>query len=389
MNIKAFGRKEALIIFACFSGIGICYGLQYSFAIFFVEISKHFNADKADTSMIFSLTLLVYGLYAPLIGILTNKFGGRKIFKIASFVIFLGLTGSAFAVNINQLYMTLGIVTALGMNSVGFVPITIIISNNFQEKKGLALGIATTGVGAGAVIITFMAKILIEFFNWKTALALLGIFAFVTIYFVSDFLPLMPKERKFKLNFKFLKNKDFWLIQGGMTCGALTVQSVMLHIVACFLQKGVSSNSAAITVLLIAITGAAGKIFWGFLSDRFKPITLYIFACSLIFCSLGLILQTNAASLSTVIFFSLLFGIGYGSFAPLFPTLAFEKFNDDFGNVMGLLVTGNGIGAFCGTYLMGFMYDITGNYNSGLLFLMAMITVSTGLFILAFMKKKR
>ncbi len=389
MNMKVFNRKELLMIVACFSGIGICYGLQYSFSIFFVEITGYFHSTKANASLIFSLTLLIYGLYAPFIGILTNKFGGRYIFKIGAFIILAGLLLSSFAKNIYQLYLTLGVISALGINSVGFVPVTIIITNNFKEKRGLAIGIATTGVGVGAIIIGSASRLLIECFNWKIALAILSVTSFTILLFVSNFLPLVPREKKFKIDFRFLREKDFWLIQGGMTCGALTVQTIMLHIVACFINKGASLKTSAFSILLIAFIGSLGKILWGFLADFFKPVTLYFFACSLILTSLYLLLRVKIpASFNSVMIFSLLFGMGYGAFAPLFPTLVFEKFKDDFGNIMGLLITGNGIGAFLGTYIAGYLYDLNGNYNTAIIMLMSVVALSMLFFAVAFKRKE-
>ena len=320
-HFRLFNKKDTLIIFACFCGIGICYGFQYSFSIFFVEITKFFNVTKASGAFVFSLTLLVYGLYAPFIGILTNKFGGRKIFRVASLILISGVILSAFARNIFQLYFTLGIITAIGMNSVGFVPITIIISNNFKEKKGLALGLATTGVGVGAIAMSILTKILIDIFDWQIALVSLGVLSSLLIVFCSGFLPTVPRGSSFKLDFYFLKTKDFWLIQGGMAFGAMTVQSVMLHIVAFFIEKGVTVSLSAITISLIALTGSVGKISWGFLSDGFKPIVLYIVACFLIMLSILILSADFFNPVVEVFIFSILFGIGYGSFAPLFPHL--------------------------------------------------------------------
>ena len=71
-----------------------------------------------------------------------------------------------------------------------------------------------------------------------------------------------------------------------------------------------------------------------------------------------------------------------------FLLLLLKKFNNDFGNVMGLLVAGNGIGAFWGTYLMGLFYDLNGNYNLAFIFLMFIIVISMLLFMLAFTNKK-
>jgi MFS family permease len=383
MNLKIFKKEELLTIFACFWGIGICYGIQYSFSIFFVEISSFFNSTKAASSLIFSLSLLIYGLYNPVIGILINRFGGRKIFKIASFVIFTGLAASCFANTIKQLYFTLGIITAIGINSVGFIPITIIISNNFPKRKGFALGIATTGVGAGAFIISILSKFLIDRFTWQIALLYLGIFSSVSIFSVSFFLPKTPKTHTLKFNFQILKHKNFYLILSGMALGAMTTQGIMLHIVAFFIEKGIDKSFAAVTISIIALCGSFGKIFWGYLADFVKPIKLYFFACIIILISFFIIQFLNI-NLFITILFSVLFGLGYGSFAPLFPTLAFEKFKENFGNTMGFLAMGNGIGAFFSTFLLGFLHDIYHSYTVSIYFLILMITLSLISYIYAF-----
>jgi MFS family permease len=378
-------KDNALIIAACFSGIGICYGLQYSFSIFFVEITKYFHCSKGAGSLIFSITLLIYGLYSPVISILTNRFGGRKIFKIAGLLIITGLLSSSFATNIFQLYFTIGIVTAIGMNSVGFVPAVIILTNSFKEQRGMALGIATTGVGIGAIIFSILSKFLINIFSWQQALIILGTLSFIVVFGMSFFLPNSTNKNSINFDFSFFKQKEFWFIQGGMACGAMTSQSIMLHVVSCFLDKGAKETLAVLSVSIIAVAGSIGKILWGALSDFFKPIYLYIFSCFIIMIGLFLLLLSDTPIHTyVVILFPILFGIGYGAFAPLFPVLAYEVFKEKFANVLGFLTMANGIGSFFSTFLMGYFFDITGNYNLSLKFLMFLISMSILLFSLAF-----
>ena len=387
MRLNIFSKKELLIILSCFIGIGICYGIQYSFSIFFVEITNFYKSNKAYSSLIFSITLLVYGLYSPIIGILTNRYGGKKIFKVACFIIMIGLFLSSVARNINQLYFTLGVITAIGINSVGFIPVTIIISNNFPKRKGFALGLATTGVGIGAFLISIISKVLINCLGWQLSLAVLGFFLGIIIYICSYFLPENPKIKSFYFDMSIFKNKNFWFIQGGMTFGAMTTQGVMLHIVAFFIDKGATSSLAAITISIIGLIGSAGKIFWGYLTDKYHAVKLYIVACVIILISFVIILYSKVPIKNyNVNIFSLLFGIGYGSFAPLFPTLAINKFKDNFGNIIGILSAGNGIGAFFSTYFLGYIYDTTGNYNYALYFLSILVILSSLSFYISFRK---
>ena len=225
-------------------------------------------------------------------------------------------------------------------------------------------------------------------FGWQLALAILGVIAGILVFLFSFFLPESPNIHSFKFDFSIFKNKEFWFIQSGMTFGAMTAQGVMLHIVACFLDKGASKNIAALSISIIGLVGSVGKIFWGYLTEFCKPIKLYITACIIIIIAFFLILYSGLPiSNYSVVLFSILFGLGYGSFAPLFPTLAISKFKDNFGNIMGFLATGNGVGAFFSTYLLGYIYDKTGNYNLAFYFLISFVIISSFSFFLAFGRK--
>ncbi len=363
------------IVFICFCAIGICFGLQYSFSLFFVAIGEFFNSSKSLTSIIFSLTLLIYGISSPFLGYFVNKYGGRVTFQIGAIFLFLGFILSSIATKIYFLYVTLGIITAIGMNCIGYIPVSIIIMKNFTNHKGLALGIATTGVGAGASFFSFLTKFLITHYNFKTAFLLYGIFIPLIVTLLSFSLPKVKSiKTKFKINLKTIKNKTFLLLQIGTTFGAMTSQTLMLYIVSYLLSKNITYTLSTTAISLIGIFGSIGKIFWGHLSDRFNPFKLFLITYFIIILALfSLIFKPQY-----VIIFAILFGLGYGGFAPLFPAMIHKKFpGEKFGETMGLVITGNGIGSCISIWLFGFIYDLTKNYELCFFLLILFITIST------------
>ena len=380
-------RKQILIILICFCAIGICFGLQYSFSLFFVAISKYFHKTKSTTSIIFSLTLLVYGLSSPILGYFVTKYGGRKIFRIGAILLCIGLISSFFSTTIYTLYFTLGLITASGMNCVGYIPVSIIIMRNFTSHKGLALGIATTGVGAGAAFFSFLTKYLLTHYNFKVAFLIYGISLPLIIFILSFYLPkLKPTNTSFRLNLQNIKNKIFIFLQLGTTFGAMTSQTLMLYIVSYLLNKGISFTVSTVAVALIGIFGSIGKILWGHLSDKYNPFKLYFFIYFLILTSLILVILKA----KFVLIFAVLFGLGYGSFAPLFPAMIYNIFpGEKFGHTMGLVITGNGIGSCFSIWFLGFLYDKFKNFDLCFTMLILFITISTISFYIAYKLKKR
>ncbi|MDO8491021.1 MAG: MFS transporter, partial [Dehalococcoidia bacterium] len=98
----------------------IIYGLRYSFSVFYVAILNEFGWSRADTALIFSVNVIVYGLTAPIAGGLVDRFGPRVVLPLGALALGLGAIASSQANAIWQFMALYGVVMALGISAAGF-----------------------------------------------------------------------------------------------------------------------------------------------------------------------------------------------------------------------------------------------------------------------------
>ena len=85
---KFIPTKIALItlIAACFV-ILVSMGLRQTFGLFFSAFEQDLNITRTEFGLAIGIQMLFWGMFAPLFGIIADKFGGNKA-VIIGFIIF-------------------------------------------------------------------------------------------------------------------------------------------------------------------------------------------------------------------------------------------------------------------------------------------------------------
>jgi len=163
---------------------------------------------------------------------------------------------------------------------------------------------------------------------------------------------------------KALRTRRFWFLAATFSSIAFAYQGTLLHSVSAMVDSGLTRQTAAAYFGLLGIAGSAGKIMFGYLSDRFgreRASTVGgILAIVGIFCLL------NATATSTLLpmLFALLFGLGYGAAAPLLPSISADIFiGKSFGRIFAMIGIGGGAGGALGSFLCGMLRDVSGGYT--------------------------
>ena len=136
-------KRYGLVALA-FLHIAVGRGLHGTFGVFFVAMLDAFGWSRATTAGAISLAIIFEGACLPWAGGLIDRIGGRKTLTLGGLVLFTGLGFASTISSIWQFYFWIGIVSAAGIALIGMVPHVAIITRNFPERKGTALGIAST-----------------------------------------------------------------------------------------------------------------------------------------------------------------------------------------------------------------------------------------------------
>ena len=395
-----------IIVAVALISMAFWFGIRSSFSVFYVALLEDFAWSRGETAGVQSMALITYTILAPLVGGLIDRFGPRRIVVTGILVLASGLVLCAFVKTLIQFYLYYGVVMAAGVTCISIVSYSPILANWFEKKRGLASGIAVSGIGVGTFSLVPLSQYFIELWGWRITFAALGGLAFVILLpLVSIFLRHRPEELglmpdglkgEVRLNKgvlgsmeserpqmdwtfkKVLGVKSFWALLGLIFFAMMGVFIVIVHHVKFLVDTGIDKMTVAMVFGLIGIISSGFRIFWGWLSDRIGRELAYTMGMICIcigVCSLLLIEPVGARIL--IYAFFIFFGIGWGVTAPMFIAAAADLFKGRiFGFIYGIMEGGVGIGAALGAWVPGYIFDRTHSYQWGFALALAAFVLS-------------
>jgi len=374
-----------------FVTLGLVYGVWYAFSVFFVALLKEFGWSRSVGAGAFSICVIISNIISPFVGGMVYSIGPKKVVILGALILGVGLALCSLMQTWWQFYLFFSFIAAAGIGAAGWVPNIMIIQDWFKEKRGLATGIVSSGIGIGILVCVPSVQYLIIRLGWRRAYQVLALFVpLIIISMAVAFLrkpPQAPESPPMEVGFSptFIKDplvvneewvsrswsvrqairtKQFWLLGISFFMGNLITQSVFTHQVAFFVDHGMKALFASYVVGLIGIMSVGGKILWAGLSDKIGREITYTMgiACSML--SMILLILFSVFPLPTMMyFFSLFFALGYAVTATHPPLITADIFGGQaFGTIFGSLMILNGIGGAFGAWFAGFIYDMAGSY---------------------------
>ncbi|MFO1285800.1 MAG: MFS transporter [Rubrivivax sp.] len=182
-------RYGWVVVWACFAALAVIFGIAYSFAAFFESFAAEFGAARADVSLVFGVTGLVYFALGAFGGMLADRFGPRRVTSAGMLCIVAALVAGSRSTSMAQVTLAYGVVLGLGVALV-YTPAIGCVQPWFTRRRGLAAGIASAGIGAGTLGVPLMAAAAIVQWHWRGAM--LALAAFVAVIGLASTLLLRP-----------------------------------------------------------------------------------------------------------------------------------------------------------------------------------------------------
>jgi len=389
-----------VVVVAGFLILLVSWGSQFAFSVFVVPLTVEFGWDRASTSGIFSLSILIFGVGSILAGKLTDRWGPRWVVGLGGVFLAGGLLLCARIQSLWQFYLCYGILMGLGV-SAGWGPLVATVSRWFSSQRGLAMGIMSIGISVGIMVIPFLSSQLILAFGWRTSFSLLSLIAGGIMLGATFLIKAAPAPCKGRPADKTpggpmsvhppdwslteaLATRAFWIIFWGYLLWCTGFYMVSIHLPAYGTDLGLSPSAAALAVSLIGGGSLFGKILMGWLSDRIGPQR--VLAINLLLqaiCIGGIMLSRSVVPLYC---FAALFGFGYGGTGPQLPLVTARFFGlASMGAIFGALILSGQIGGAIGPFLAGKIFDLQRSYFLSLL--IGALAVLTA-FILVFLLKR-
>lgn len=387
------------VVGVAFLAMFVNYGVRSAQTVLIKGVSGDLNIGRAAASLPFTASVLVYAFLAPLTGRLVDRYGPRWIMVGGALLSGLGLWMCSRANSLAAIIIFFGIVFGVGGNGIGLVPSNTSVAMWFRRRLGLALGIATAGMGFGTMILPRLTGIIQSHWDWRASFQFLGYVAIALA--LPAFFLLRPKKnpssdrgeenrvaptRKANagggLNVKeAIRTTSFWLLFFGYVLIVIALYGVSVHLVPYATDRGIGKGWAEWSIVVFGATSIAGRFIFGWLSDhtREKKHALYP-ACVILLVSLFFLVFVRQAW--SLFLFSMIFGFGFAAYGPVIPAICAEVFGKaNMGAIFGAVTTGGALGGAAGPVITGFIYDITGSYVGAWILGLACVAVSILLFM--------
>ena len=377
----------------------VVFGVRLSFTVFFVALIKEFGWSRADTSLIFSTSMIVFAVTSTLAGSWLDKWGARRTFGIGAAILTVGLILSSQIESIFQLALAYGCIAGLGFTILGLGPQASLIARWFKQRRGMAIGIAFAGTGIGTLLITPGSEYLISVFGWRVAYLVLAGLTFSIIPLIIYFLRLHPTELNLhtdgavaekNVGIKIQPDQDwkmhdvirtpaFWLLMVAATGAIGPIRMLTVHQLAVMVDAGVESSYAALMVGLSGAVTSFAFIILGSLSDRIDRRLVYLIGSLSLISAIFILNKLHTPEQSYLIaLYAVLLGFGEGSRASLVTAVASDLFpGNALGAINGAMGAAFGLGAAILPWLAGLFYDIQGTYTTGFIVTAGFVMIST------------
>lgn len=164
------------IVVASFMAQFLAYGSPQSVGVLYPEWLHAYQQGKGLTAWVGSLVAGVGLIASPICSACVENFGARPVTVFSGVMVAGGLMLSAFAPNVEFLIFSYGIVVGLGCGLVFAATLTI-TCQYFDKRRGLALGIVTTGTSVGAFTYATAQNELIVLYGLDGCLLIIGALA--------------------------------------------------------------------------------------------------------------------------------------------------------------------------------------------------------------------
>jgi predicted MFS family arabinose efflux permease len=357
---------------AAFVGVMVSFApiIPYTFSLFLNPLHAAFGWQREAISGTFAVAAITVAVVSPGIGVLLDRYPPRRII-LPSIVIFaLALASlSRLGPGIQRFYFTYFILGLVANGTAQFA-YTRTILTWFRSRRGLALALILTGSGVGSILIPPLTQWVIDHHGWRDAYLMLGCIALLGLPLTALLVRnrVVPQQEDESLLSGVtvaaaLRTGPFWILASIIMLSAFGENGLVTNLAAMLSEHGVTVQAAALALSVRGGAGIIGRLFTGFLIDRF-PAQRIQTGILLLSASGTLILAFSGTSAMALIGAALL-GIGLGSEADVAPYLLAGYFGrKHFSVLYGLTWTAYAIGGATGPMVVGHFYDRAGSYQS-------------------------
>ncbi len=351
-------------------------GAMMSLAVFLAPMAEQTGWSRSGISSVATLDFLFMGIGSIVWGMLSDRFGARRVVLAGGVLLGAGLILASRAQSLLDLQLGFGVLVGAAAGSF-YAPMITVATGWMAHRRNLAAALVSAGMGMGSMVMSPFAGWLLGRHDWRTAMGVVGVVSLVLVlaaaWLVRDppsvsatpsdgpagagddpHYPLTAAQAFFKPQFVVVALANF------ACCAAHS--GPIFHMVTYAAFCGLAPMVAVSVFSLAGLSGLGGRIGLGMIADRIgaKPTLVA-----------GLFVQ--ALAIGTYVFvdtlpafyaLSIVFGLAYGGVMPLYAVLIRDTFGPRImGTMFGAVTLFASLGMALGPGAGGYVFDTWGDYS--------------------------
>jgi len=347
----------------------LCFGAIYSLPAFAASLRDSFGTSDVSVSLIYAISGAMTFAMGAASGSLADRFGARWPVTAGIVVMACGFLLAALARTFSQVLICYGLLVGAGAG-MAYVPAIAVVQRWFVAWRGLASGLATSGVGVGTALVPICASLLGLWGDWRVAFLISGGVVAVVGVLAAGLLARSPeacgmgpdggvpavRSLSCPPSAQVLEGVRIGeALRDGryarlLVCSLLLSVSVALpyaDVVATAQGAGLAASDALWLLSLIGIGSILGRLALGVVADRLGRDRTLLTCCFGVAVTMAW--WAEARSAIGYIVFALGFGLFQGGFVALLPSVVADLYGRrSAGGLIGVLFTGRALSVLLG-----------------------------------------
>lgn len=322
------------------------FGAAYSFAAFAVPIQAELGLSRIMVSVVVALAGATTYLVSLLSGPIADRAGARWPVSLGIVLVALGLALASTAESAAALWVHAGLLLGTGLGFIN-VPAMAAVQRHFTRRRGMASGLASSGIGVGTVLIAPTVEMMSQFGDWRLAFLLSSVLVLAVGLAGATLLenrtaPVHDRQAT-ELRSGPRRRRAFAMAWWGVLLVSVPIALPFAHLVPFALDRGLGVREAVGLLTLIGITSVISRVLLGALADGIGRRGSFIACCA---GAGAAMLLWAIGGIGLLPGFALAFGIVNGGFVGLLSPFIADTFGADAaGTVIGRLTSSRALAA--------------------------------------------
>ncbi len=409
-----------VIVGIAFVTMAVAVTARTAFSLLLPPLVSEFGWDRGLAAGAFSFGFLVSAALSPIVGRLMDSRGPRFVIEIGVILLAAGLLLAPGIKEPWHLYASLGVLVSGGANLMTFTAQSLFLPNWFVRRRGLAISIAFSGVGVGAIVLLPWLQVIIQHDGWRASCWTMGLLVLLVLGPINLFVWRSPQQLgllpdgspppgaaangrrasnivdpawasvEWTLRLAIRTSRFWWLVLGYF-CALIAWYAVQVHQTKFLIEVGFSPLDAAWALGLVSVVAIPGQVGLGALSDRIGREWVWTAGCAgFAVCYVALLGLEHASAHALLYVMVISQGfLGYALTSVMGPIAAEIFEGPHYGSIFGTLTVALIAGGAAGPWVTGILHDMTGSYRLAFLLAIGCCVVSAAAIWIAAPRKVR